>query len=428
VLAAGLNKGGQGVYALDITSPGSVVNTDASADSLFMWEFTDAQSAELGFTYSRPIITRMRNGQWVAIFGNGYNNTDTRDGTDTHVSATGNAVLYIVDLATGALVVPPIDTGVGMAEDPLAQSRPNGLATPNVVDINGDSIADYAYAGDLFGNLWKFDLSSNNPSDWGLMYGEPLFKAVNSDGRPQPITEKPTAEFGPNGVGLVVLFGTGKFLESIDRDIGSAIKQSFYGIYDANTGTASDVVSGRGDLVQQTILGETTTTFNGAPIGVRVTSDNIVDPVAKDGWFIDLVSPSGFQGEMQVTDPVLRNGRVIFTTLIPDTDVCAYGGRSWLMEMDAISGSRLSYSPFDFNDDKSFNETDYITVTVGATTLTVPASGFSQGQILAQPRLLAGENQDFGIVPGSGSQEPPPLPGFSPGPGATGRQSWRQLR
>jgi type IV pilus assembly protein PilY1 len=316
----------------------------------------------------------------------------------------------------------------------MAQSRPNGLSSPAVVDLNGDSIADYVYAGDLFGNLWKFDLTSTNPANWRLMYSQPIFKAVNASGRAQPITERPQVDQGPNGQGMVVLFGTGKFLETSDRNRGSAIVQSFYGIYDANTGLSTDVVSGRNNLVQQSILGEGTTTLAGSTVGVRVTSNNTVDPLAKDGWFMDLVSPSGFQGEMQITDPVLRNGRVLFTTLIPDSDICAYGGRSWLMEVDAISGMRLDYSPFDFNADKTFNQSDYVTVSVGGSNVTVPASGFSRDAIMSRPAVISGEGIEYAINTdtsggglGLGAGDPPPV-GLNPGPGAFGRQSWRQVR
>src|SRR5262249_54527639 len=153
--------------------------TESSSPTPLLWEFTDAQDADLGDTFSRPSIVRMHNDKWAAIFGNGYNNTSP----DTYTSTTGNAVLYVVDLATGALLK-KIDTGVGTAQDPTGQNRPNGLATVAVVDTNSDGIVDYAYAGDLFGNLWKFDLTDANPSNWKVSYTSgtspaPLYVAVD---------------------------------------------------------------------------------------------------------------------------------------------------------------------------------------------------------------------------------------------------------
>ncbi len=98
--------------------------------------------------------------RWVAVFGNGYNNTSTITAVGGQKSASGNAALYFVDIEKGTLLK-KIDTGVGIAQDGTAK-RPNGLATPAMVDLNTDGIVDYAFAGDLFGNLWKFDLTKSN--------------------------------------------------------------------------------------------------------------------------------------------------------------------------------------------------------------------------------------------------------------------------
>jgi type IV pilus assembly protein PilY1 len=422
VLASGLNKGGQGIFTLDVTNPASLT-TEANVASAFMWEFTDETDPDLGYTYARPTIARLHNGKWAAIFGNGYNNTDTRGGADTHVSTTGNAVLYVVDLETGALIK-KIDTGVGTSADPVGASHPNGLSTPAVADLDADSVADFVYAGDMFGNLWKFDIRSANPSDWDQNANmKVLFHATNGT-QSQPITEKPQVDIGPKGLGMIVLFGTGKFLEASDRDPSQSITQSFYGIYDSNQAGAPAVT--RANLIQQTIVGETSATFNGSQVSARITSNNPVT-TGKKGWYIDLGTTSGSQGEMQVTDPVLRNGRVLFTTLIPDTDPCAYGGRSWLMELDEYSGSRLSYSPFDFNNDKSFNASDFVTMTVNGNSVQLPASGFSRDSIMSRAAVIAGQAGDYAIMTDTsgGGQDPTRL---NPGPGAIGRQSWRQLR
>ncbi len=353
-------------------------------------------------------------------------------------------MLYLVDIETGVLTK-KISTGVGLAQDPNlpGTSHPNGLSTPVVADPDGDGVGDYAYAGDLYGNMWKFDLRAASSSGWVVANsGEPLFKARNALGKAQPITEKPQVDIGPRGLGLIVLFGTGKFFEASDRDVANGTVQSFYGIYDANTG--SDVVS-RTELVQQKIIGQTSITNNGIAASARATSDEPV-PKGKKGWYLDLVPPSPgvFEGEMQVTDPVLRNGRVLFTTLIPDPDPCAYGGRSWLMALDEMTGGRLGYSPFDFNNDRSFNSSDFITVDVAGTPTLVPASGVSRNAIMSRPALIAGKDVDYAITTdtaGGGlgdaagddededeDHDKPPPDKLNPGPGVYGRQSWRQLR
>ncbi len=425
VLVAGLNKGGQSVYSLNITDPALV--TEATADQLFMWEFSDADDPDLGYTFSRPAIVRLANGRWAAVFGNGYNNTEP----DGNVSATGNAVLFIVDIEDGTLIR-KIDTGVGVSH-PASGGRPNGLATPAVVDVNGDQIADFVYAGDLLGNLWKFDLRNPSPSNWGPTFQNasgplPLFTAVGPSGQRQPITVRPEVSRGPNNEGVVVLFGTGKYLEPSDELLGSLEVQSFYGVRDLNTGFASDrLVGGRSQLTEQEITVETAVTVS-TPSGpqsynIRATTEN--DIGSTRGWYIDLVSPtSGFEGEMQVTDPVLRNGRIIFTTLIPNPDACAYGGRSWLMELDAASGRRLSLTPFDLNGDGLFNSEDFVELPDGSR---VPASGLQTDVgITPKPAVLAGVDQEFKFMPGtSGDMQ---VLRENPGPGDLRRQSWRQLR
>ncbi len=114
-----------------------------------------ADGIDLGYTLNQPVsIVRMHNGVWAAVFGNGYNST----ATDLNPGSSGNAILFIVDIATGTLIR-KIDTKVGLS-DPASSGYPNGMSAPAPVDVDGDFIADYIYAGDLFGNLWKFDVTN----------------------------------------------------------------------------------------------------------------------------------------------------------------------------------------------------------------------------------------------------------------------------
>jgi type IV pilus assembly protein PilY1 len=422
VLAAGLNKGGREVYALDVTDP------TAFGPSKVLWEFTSAQDADLGYTFSRPAIVRTHAGSWVAIFGNGYNGT-----------GTGHAVLFVVDIKTGTQIA-KIDTKNG------TKTTPNGLATPAVIDLDGDGVVDYVYAGDLVGNMWKFDITSASPASWKVSYVDtlskpaPLYTAKDAAGNPQPITERPQVGYGPGGAGLVVLFGTGKFIEATDRTVDKTNPrpQSFYGIFDRNTGAVTDVVSGRSLLQVQTIVAEQSVsvptpqpdgTTKNVNVNIRVTSKNVVDTATERGWYLDLQSPvNGYEGEKQVSDPILRNGKIIFTTTIADPDPCNYGGRSWLMEMDSLTGGQLQYTPFDLNGDKNFNDTDFVTVTLpDGTTETVPISGLqSNDGLLTKPGIVSSTNAEYAITPdSSGVLEEHRQ---NPGPGALGRQSWRQLR
>lgn len=427
VITGGLNKGGKGVYALDVTDPNSFA--ESAANNIILWEFTDTKAApygdaDLGYTYSQPAIVRLQNGRWAAVFGNGYNNT-----------GTGFAVLYVVDMENGQLIS-KLSTGRGSV------GTPNGLSTPAVVDLNLDGIADYVFAGDLQGNLWKFDIRDTNPTNWKVAYSTtPLYSAIDGRGNAQPIVSRPEVGRGPNGAGMIVLFGTGKFIEATDKTVTSSPNtsqrvQTFYGIIDANSGANSDIVPNRSvtpaSLQQQTIIYEGPP-FVGSPLNVRVPSNT--PRGSARGWYMDLVQPTwtatntlGFQGERVVSNPILRNNRVIFSTLIPDTDPCSPGGTSWLMELDAMSGSRLTVSPFDLTGDRAFTDADLVTVTLpDGSTIKVPAGGIqSTVGITPEPGILASAAAEYKYSPGTTGNVQVTVE--NPGANTYGRQSWRQIR
>jgi type IV pilus assembly protein PilY1 len=428
VIVGGLNKGGKGIYALDVTDPADF--SESNAGSLILWEFTDTQASpygdpDLGYTYSQPAIVRLHNGQWGAVFGNGYNNT-----------GTGYAVLYVVDIETGARIA-KLETKRG------STATPNGLSTPAVVDLNGDGLADYVYAGDLLGNLWKFDITNANPASWKVTHGTtaapaPLFTALDGSSNPQAIVSRPEVGRGPGGAGMMVLFGTGKFLETTDKTVTSSPTssqrvQTFYGIVDTNSGASSDVVPGRSSLQRQTILYEQAQVFNGVTVNVRVPSDT--PRGTQKGWYLDLVQPAwysnpanGYQGERVVSNPILRNDRVIFSTLIPDTDACSFGGTSWLMELDALNGSRLTLNPFDLNGDGVFDAEDEAVIAVtGNPDLRFPVGGVqSTVGITPEPGILASPAAEYKYSPGTTGNIA--VTTENPGANAYGRQSWRQIR
>lgn len=416
VLVGGLGKGGKGVYALDVTDPDTI--TEGGASSTVLWEFTDDDDADMGYSYSKPIIIRMNNGDWAAVFGNGYNNTES-DGT---ASTTGNAVLYIVKLSDGSLIK-KIDTETGTAEDPLSTSRPNGLASPTAVDTDGDNIADTIYAGDLFGHLWKFDVSASNSASWDVAFKsgstpEPLFTAKDDDGVNQPITSRPTVGgLQSSSSGVQIFFGTGKYLESSDRDVSTATMQTFYGIHDLDT-----QISGRSALLEQQILYETTL----SGVEYRITTANTYS--SQPGWYMDLnlVTRSTLEGERQVSTSVLRNGKIIFATIIPDEDLCNYGGTSWLMELDAYTGGRLSYSPFDLSGDGNFDSSDFITAVIDGETVSIPVGGKKSGEgIITTPSVLSAGGSEYKYNPGSSGN----IDVTTENPGLDqGRKSWTQIQ
>lgn len=343
VLVSGLGGGGQGFFALDVTDP--TMFNEANASSLVRWEFTDSNDDDLGYSFSQPSIVKLNNGTWAAIFGNGYNNTEA----DGNASSTGHAVLYIVNLQTGALIK-KIDTKYG------STTTPNGLATPTVIDTDGNGTADIVYAGDLAGNMWKFDISGSNVGSWGsaFMSGStpvPLFVAKDSANNRQPITAAPDITAHPLGsasYGYMVLFGTGKYLET--GDPANTSSQTFYGVQD--NGVA---VAGRSALVQQTIT--STSLISGKTYrSLSANAVNWTGSPADHGWYLDLPS----SGERVVSESSTDSGRVIFTTMIPSTGTCSTGGTGWLMEVSLSTGGALGAPTFDVNGDGVIDSNDYV--------------------------------------------------------------------
>jgi type IV pilus assembly protein PilY1 len=468
VLVAGLNGGGQGVYALDITSPAA--NSEADVASKVLWEFTDVNTAalgdaptgdsDLGYTYSRPSIVQLKTGEWAAVFGNGYNNTAI-DGTP---SATGNAVLYVVNIQTGRLIM-KLDTGVGMSADPFGVNRPNGLSTVAPVDRDGDYKVDFVYAGDLFGNLWKFDVSNSLSSQWKVAYsgnavastdysrrynGQPIFTARHDPAdaaTTQPITSRPQVIRHPAGFeGFLVLFGTGKYVEVGDNSPINQTTQTFYGMWDRPQHSVEVAANRftRDHLLEQEIFDEQqvegveyrASTANFLTWHPGAGTPATAGPNRKYlGWYMDLLNTEGGNtdnyGERVVFDPQLRSGRIIFTTLIPTDDPCDYGGTGWLMELDAGTGAHLPFSPFDVNNDGVFDLNDYLTVGDldgdGIPETQPPSGRKSAVGIPAPPAIIprdGGEVEDKCIGGSRGEVE---CFKENPGPAEKSRQSWRQL-
>lgn len=435
VLVGGLGAGGNSLFALDVTDP------DSFSEANVLWEFTDT---DLGYTLPQANIVRTNNAAnpWVAVVANGY------------ASTSGKAALYILNIQTGALVKEIVaDATAG-----------NGLSSSTAVDIDDDKIVDYIYAGDLKGNMWKFDISSSNIADWGVAYnGTPLFVATDASTVRQVITSKPAVSKATGTgqtSGTMVYFGTGKYFEVGDNvvDVNPQI-DSFYAVWDvcdkSSVAPCSGVVSGRSLLQQQSIFYEG---GSGIAAGgdVRVVTNCVVAydataPTAaaspctvnvnRRGWYLDLVRPlvsGGAQGERAVSAPILRNGVVIFPTLIPFTTTCTPGGTSWLMELDQFSGARLSSgTPIDLNNDGVVNDSDLIDING----VKYAASGFaSTVGIIDTPAIINCENGlDCKYASGSSgvlmmfkevapsTPTPTPLPSPLPVAAPGHRSSWQQL-
>ena len=414
VLVGTLAAGGKGIFALDISDPMNF----SSADVLWDKDNTDTGMADLGFTFSRASIVKMANGKWVAVFGNGYQ------------SANHKAVLYIVDLRTGALIK-KIAAGT-QGNSTLS----NGLSTPIVIDSNADKIADTIYAGDLYGNLWKFDVSSSSVSNWGVALqnegvDQPLFTACSSESctsaNIQPITAKPEV-IKASGGGKLVLFGTGKYFSASDRSVGTNVN-SFYAIKDLDVAvTARSELLAQSIITSSTVQADSLVTFKA---GFRLTT-NYIDST-KQGWYLDF-DDSRDRGERVVADSVVANGTVLFTTIIPDTAACSDGGSSIFMLLDAQSGARSSTHSFDFTGNGTIDAEDKIKYddngdgVIDGSDVAVAASGRRSNLGMANTPSTVGNKLYVGGTGSDGDDTGIEKITIESNSARTGRISWTQLK
>ncbi|WP_158584096.1 pilus assembly protein [Salinibius halmophilus] len=400
-LVGTLGAGGKGLFALDVSEPSKFGTSDVFWD-LSAADFSQDTSgrSDLGYILGEATIVRLANGKFAAITGNGVN------------SDSGRALLYIIPLDDPSKMI-TIDTGVG------STTAPNGLSSPLAIDTNGDRIADTVYAGDLRGHMWEFDLSASSTDEWVVANGgNALFRACrnNNCNSPQPITSKPQA-VRHNG-GIMVVFGTGKYYENNDSQVDANDYHSFYAIYDDG-----NAVAGRNNLLEQRIIAELASSEGR---NARVTTSSTLDLAVHDGWYIDFRQPSS-PGERIVVEPVVRFNRVIFPTLVPNNNPCAFGGTSWLMELDIRSGSRLPESVLDTNQDGVVNDDDRVVINEGQDDeAPVVASGVqSQNNIIGRPAIIADDTQEYKQFSGStGNIETI----AEDSEAKFGRQSWIQLR
>jgi len=436
-----LGAGGKGVFGLDVTSLLGSSPSSPTASNIVKWDFSTSAMGnygssvdsapfsfnDLGDTLPKADIALVKCSTcsdavlgkvWAAIVPNGYD------------SQSGTAALFILDLNTGK-VIREIDTGQSGTNDGLSGAVP--------VDINGNRTTDYIYAGDLNGNLWKFDLTDPDPRNWTAV---DLFTAKDNtiNHNPQPITDRPA--IGPDGQGgLLIYFGTGRYFRVGDNNVSSSPQtQTFYAVRDANminqngngNGNGHGKSSGlsRSDLLEQDF--EVGTSGNGtSSVGnytVRTSTANTIDFSKKAGWYIDLTGAG--TGERVVSSPTLDKGRIIFNTLIPgnSNDPCSYGGDSYLVELNAISGSRLSYAPLDLNGDRLFSQQDYAPENPDAPDgAKVPASAVKWGIGIVRNQAIVGKgNVEYKLAAGTGSTAVKVM--YENAGTQSGRLSWRQLR
>jgi len=347
LLVGSLRLGGRGIYALDVTNPEGISETSASSAAL--WEFSNVAPASggidndcqqgarfcssLGYTYESVNLARIRyQDKWVALVSSGYFPVDPLDPASREAAASRTSLL-VIDLNTGTLI-----RELRTSTAPQTATSSYGLSQPIVYDFGLDQINDIALAGDLAGNLWRFDISSADPAQWKV---DLIFRTYGNGGATaagaEPIASAPIPMADPVTGSAIYVFGSGKFIGTPDRSPAIPI-QSFYGIRDYGTCSASNPDAcakypiSVNQLVSQTMTQD-------ANFVRRITSTNSV-PAAQRGWRIALNIP-GEPGERSGGPgfPFYSSNQILLRSIIPKgTDPCDPGASYGLMVVNAANG------------------------------------------------------------------------------------------
>lgn len=393
ILVGTLGGGGAEIFALDVTNPN---------DIKLLWEFTSQTDTDLGFTFSKPLIAKLHSGEWGVIVGNGYNGNN------------GNASLIILDAANGA-TVKKLTTSI---------TGNNGLSSPVILDVDSDGIADYVYAGDLLGNLWRFDLISSSSlsattsaSSYKVAFGNTPLYTATAGAVAQSITAPPVVVSHPSSTGTLVIFGTGRYFATADKS--STDLQTLYGIWDKQTAgqaAASTPNLGRASLQAQTIVSQNTVNFDSTN-AVRIISNTTVDWETQYGWYINLAVGTSLLGE-RITDSLAISGSVLFaSTRTPSTDVCTPGITGWTYGLDPTTGGRTAFNVFDFSRDGLVTDSDKYNGDVVSSFSTV-AGGFV---VTAKASTSAAGSVNGTVTSNSGTLD------VYTGNIFNGRQTWRVI-
>ncbi len=336
VLVSGAGGGATGVFALDVSDPAAFSATKV------LWEFGAADDADMGHLTQAPRVLRFRTSVagrtgaatygWFAVVPSGFNNANPEK----------RAALFLLSLdkPAGAAWARGVNFHKIVLPRPADNTMVNALGVPGDYAA-ADGATRFLYAGDTQGNLWKFDFTSNAPWSEGNalgLKGDPLMVATVAEGgmaaRRQPITVQPEVGIGPGG-DAIVLFGTGKFVSPEDLARSGHGLQTMYAVHD--NGTAIPAGAARTQLQPRKatiVAGQALSSIAGDAF-VSGAFDR--KTTSRRGWYFDLpASPD--QGERLVSRPVLADGQLFFSTLIPRASACGGDASGRSCAVNAMSG------------------------------------------------------------------------------------------
>ncbi|ANX95986.1 pilus assembly protein [Neisseria meningitidis] len=290
--------GGRGAYALDLTKADSNNPTAVSLFDVKNDKNKGNNSAELGYTVGTPQIGKTHDGKYAAFLASGY-------ATKTIDDQQNKTALYVYDLESSGTLIKKIDVPGGKG----------GLSSPTLVDKDLDGTVDIAYAGDRGGNMYRFDLSGQDPNQWSV-------RTIFSGNK--PITSAPAISQLKDK--RVVIFGTGSDLS--EEDVDNNDIQSIYGIFDndTDTGTAQD---GQGNgLLEQVLKKDGNTLF----LSDYKRSNGSGDK----GWVVKLEA-----GQRVTVKPTVVL-RTAFVTIHKYTGTDKCGAETAILGINTADGGKLT--------------------------------------------------------------------------------------
>ncbi|ENS5867098.1 pilus assembly/adherence protein PilC, partial [Neisseria gonorrhoeae] len=295
--------GGRGAYALDLSKINENYPAAAPLFDVKNGDNNGKNRVELGYTVGTPQIGKTQNGTYSAFLASGYAAKKIDD-------STNKTALYVYDLKD------TLGTPIAKIEAPGGKG---GLSSPTLVDKDLDGTVDIAYAGDRGGNMYRFDLSSDKPSEWAV---RTIFEGT------KPITSAPAVSRLADK--RVVIFGTGSDLS--EEDVVGKDQQYIYGIFDDDKGTGTVKVTVQngtgGGLLEQTLTKENNTLF--------LSNNKASGGSADKGWVVKLR-----EGERVTVKPTVVL-RTAFVTIRSYTGMDKCGAQTAILGINTADGGALT--------------------------------------------------------------------------------------
>ncbi|WP_374491409.1 pilus assembly protein [Zoogloea sp.] len=321
ILVVGQGKGGKSFVAMDVTSlPSSATETQLAGKVL--WEFSHNN---MGYSFGQPLIAKTRKWGWVVILTGGYNNTSG--------NRKGRGALFVLNARTGELLQ-DIYTSEG------SEASPAGLAqVEGYVQSYADFTLDYVYGGDLLGNVWRFDFTSDSDD---VPSPTLLAQLRDPSGNAQPVTVAPKIEYSADDLKRYVFVGTGRLLHSQDQ--ANTQTQTFYALRDGTKPSAfgtednqTDIPSGGSFPITRAQMSQVTSLISGITL----------DATKPMGWYYDLAGVNGSVKERITVTPEANDGVVSWVGNIYNNDPCNPTGSARIYSVSYGTAQSVLYTLVD---------------------------------------------------------------------------------